>query len=56
MKSKKEFVEKHLSTGEFEEKYESDFGNVDEHVKKLFKVGCPRNLVEFLKLFLDIPK
>ena len=39
-KSRKKFVEKYLSAGEFEEKYDSDFEKVIEHVAQLFKVGC----------------
>ena len=42
-KSRKEFIEKHLSAGEFEEKYDSDFEKVIGHVEELFKVGCSRN-------------
>ena len=41
-KSRKKFVEKYLSAGEFEEKYDSDFEKVIEHVEQLFKVGCPQ--------------
>ena len=39
-KRRKEFIEKHLSPGEFEEKYDSDFDKVIAHVDQLFKVGC----------------
>ena len=39
-KSRKEFIEKYLSGGEFEEKFDSDFDKVIAHVEKLFKVGC----------------
>ena len=41
-KSRKKFIEKYLSDGEFEEKYDSDFEKVIEHVAQLFKVGCPQ--------------
>ena len=41
-KSRKKFIEKHLSGGEFEEKYDSDFEKVIDQVEKLFKVGCSR--------------
>ena len=39
-KCRKEFIEKHLLAGEFEEKYGSDFDKVIAHVAQLFKVGC----------------
>ena len=39
-KTRKEFIEKHLSPEEFEEKYDSDFDRVIAHVDQLFKVGC----------------
>ena len=45
--SRKKFIEKHLSPGEFEEKYGSDFEKVIAEVEKLFKVGCSRRLPSF---------
>ena len=47
-KSRKKFIEKHLSPGEFEEKYGSDFEKVIAEVEKLFKVGCSRQILIFL--------
>ena len=41
-KSRKKFIEKYLSPGEFEKKYGSDFEKVSVEVEKLFKVGCSR--------------
>ena len=46
-KSRKKFVEKHLSPGEFEEKYGSDFEKVIVEVEKLFKVRCSRQISNF---------
>ena len=37
-KSRKTFIETHLSIGEFEDKYDSDFDKVIAHVDQLFKV------------------
>ena len=37
-KSRKTFIESHLSIGEFEDKYDSDFDKVIAHVDQLFKV------------------
>ena len=37
--SRKKFIEKHLSAGEFEEKYGSDFEKVVAKVEELFKLG-----------------
>ena len=37
-KSRKSFIENHLSVGEFEDKYDSDFDKVIAHVDQLFKV------------------
>ena len=45
--SRKKFIEKHLSAGEFEEKYGSDFEKVIAEVEKLFKVGCSRQISNF---------
>ena len=39
-KSRKTFIENHLSVGEFEDKYDSDFDKVIAHVDQLFKVQC----------------
>ena len=36
-KRRKEFIKKHLSPGEFEEKYDADFDKVIAHVEKLLK-------------------
>ena len=46
-KSRIKFIEKHLSPGEFEEKYGSDFEKVIAEVEKLFKVGCSRQISNF---------
>ena len=51
-RSRKKFIEKHLSTGQFEEKYDSDFENVVVHVEQLFKVGCSRN--NFLVVLMNM--
>ena len=45
--SRKKFIEKHLSAGEFEEKYGSDFEKVIAKVEKLFKVRCSRQISNF---------
>ena len=45
--SRKKFIEKHLSPGEFEEKYGSDFEKVIAEVEQMFKVGCSRRLPTF---------
>ena len=37
-KSRRTFIENHLSLGEFEDKYESDFDKVIAHVDQLLKV------------------
>ena len=41
--SRRKFIQKHLSSGEFEAKYGSDFDQIVAHVEGLFKVGCSRN-------------
>ena len=40
---RKKFIEKHLSAGEFEEKYGSDFEKVVAKVEELFKLGFSQN-------------
>ena len=52
-KSRKKFIEKHLSPGEFEEKYGSDFEKVIAEVEKLFKVGCSRQFSNFWVWFAN---